>query len=517
MKKIISFISVSTFLLLMQFITACSSSSSDSAGTSPAYATITGSVFAAPVSGATVTIMNAGGTALATAITKTDGTYSVRLLASALSGTLLFESMGGTFVDEATSLTTTAGRLSATVPGGSVSSGGAVHIDTISTIVSKLVASYGKSMDDAKTAVAAACGFVPDPSVAPVLSSGTYTASSGNQRIAGLISEVISGLSSTLGLTPDQQFDLLEVIAEDLSDGKLDGKNGTTALFVNGKDLSTLNLLNTFESALETASRVALSSSYKVVYSYPMGSMGANKGKTKFRLTITDPSGTTPIPGLMLMLMPMMHMPGHAHGAPVDSTIVDNGNGTYDCTIYYLMSTIMKGTAMGYWELQVMISDMMSTESVYFYPNVGMPMGDTVSATMIGTDLLYSDMTMTSAKRNYYLFNDGVISGASSTLNLYIATQDIMMSYPAVSSAGTTTLHDENNAPWTITDVVVKAYSFDWGTEVTATDNTKGHWSMTNLGLSSGGTRTTIHVTLKVNGDIKTSNTLTYVDFAVTP
>ncbi len=50
--------------------------------------------------------------------------------------------------------------------------------------------------------------------------------------------------------------------------------------------------------------------------------------------------------------MPVMHMVGMDHSTPVDS-ITDNGDGTYTCIVYYLMSSVMSGKSKGYWELEV--------------------------------------------------------------------------------------------------------------------------------------------------------------------
>src|SRR5512145_1393406 len=77
-------------------------------------ATIRGSVFAAPVAGAALTVRSAGGTIFAGPVaTAADGTYSVVVPAGALSGDLRLEAAGGGFVDEATGAAATLGRLAA--------------------------------------------------------------------------------------------------------------------------------------------------------------------------------------------------------------------------------------------------------------------------------------------------------------------------------------------------------------------------------------------------------------------
>ena len=196
MKKVFPICFALILLSASLFIASCNSPRSNA---TDGFTTITGSVFAAPVSGADVTVLNADGAVIATAVTSIDGTgsYSISLLNSDLSGTLSFESTGGQFTDEATGLTTTAGRLVAYFPAGSLSSGSSVNIDTISTVVSELVTSHGETFDGAKTAVAAAFGYVADTSIASVISSEVYSGSTGTRRLSGLLSEVISQITYT--------------------------------------------------------------------------------------------------------------------------------------------------------------------------------------------------------------------------------------------------------------------------------------------------------------------------------
>ena len=67
--------------------------------------TISGSVVAAPVSGASVLVKDSAGNTVAGPVTTgSDGGYSVNIPNSSLSGVLIFESTGGTYTDEATSL-----------------------------------------------------------------------------------------------------------------------------------------------------------------------------------------------------------------------------------------------------------------------------------------------------------------------------------------------------------------------------------------------------------------------------
>jgi hypothetical protein len=97
-------------------------------------------------------------------------------------------------------------------------------------------------------------------------------------------------------------------------------------------------------------SKVALTPTYRIEY-LPMGIMDATVGKTMFKIKITDRTTAAPVTGLTISLMPLMYMSTKNHMTPVGS-IVDNSDGTYTCTVYYLMAS---GPGMGVWELKVMI------------------------------------------------------------------------------------------------------------------------------------------------------------------
>jgi hypothetical protein len=152
-----------------------------------------------------------------------------------------------------------------------------------------------------------------------------------------------------------------------------------------------------------------------------------------------------------------------------------------------------------------------------------MGMGSTtVRATLKGQSDMIGSM-MSSSKRTYYLFKDGLASGATSTFNLFIAAQESMMSFPAISTLSTTTLHNESGAPWTVNSVTVLA-STDGSTWTSpAAETATGHWSLSGLtGLVSGQTGT-IYIKLNVNAEDKTTdgNTVSgangYAVFTVTP
>jgi hypothetical protein len=524
--------------LLLLTLASCGGGGGGSAYVPAASTTsVSGSVYAAPVSGATVVVLNSTGTTTIAGPVSTyaDGSYTVQIPASALSSDLIFSSHNGTFTDEATGTVTTAGTLQAYVAAGALSTGSGVYLDPASTIVASLVQLYGKTLNQANTLVSQAFGYVPDSSIAP-----RNQPSSGNdqaQRLAALHAMAYSQLTKDLGFGSAVQFNLLEALADDLADGTLDGMNGANPVSLSTGTLpadienrftcslvslisnTAVNLTGLNEGEIGTLpfAKVASSSNYRVEY-MQMGMMDATQGKTMFKIKLSNLDGS-PAPGKMITLMPKMHMAGGmSHATPLGA-VIDNGDGTYTCTAYYLMAS---GPGMGYWELKVMIG---MNDSVMFYPSVGMAMGDTTRTTLTATssnDTIASGMSM--VKRSYYLFNDG-LSGTTG-FNLFIAAKESMMSYPVVS-LGTVL----SNPTGTITSMSVRA-STDANpdpalkTWIDGTSGTNtGQWSFSGLTNLASGVTGTIYVQLTVNGEQKTldglvsnaSGTNTYAAFVVTP
>ncbi len=517
------------------FLSSCGGGSGGSS--SPATATISGSVYAAPVSGASVVVLNSSGTMTVAGpvSTATDGTYVITLPADALAKDLLFSSSSGTFDDEATGTATAAKKLNAYIAAGGLHDGATVSLDPSSTIIADLAVNNGKTLAQAQGAFSAAFGYVPDTSLEP-RNAPLSVASTTAQRLAALRAMTFSQMTKDLGQGADKQFDLLDAIADDLAD---DGTlNGSSVVSVGSTTLPG-DIQNKFACALVTMltdtvhnltgldptligalpfGQVALTDSYRV--EYIPGMMPAQMGKTSFTIRVRDRNTGNGVTGLMLSLMPLMHMATMGHATPVD-TIIDNGDGTYSCRVYYLMAS---GPGMGYWELKVMIGMGMGGESATFYPAVGMAMGSaTVRASLKGQADLMGSM-MGSEQRTYYLFRDGLTTGATSTFNLFIAAKESMMSYPAISTMVTTTLHDQMNMPWSVTAVNVFASTdgSSW-TSTPAVETSQGHWAIGGLtGLVSGQTGT-IYVKLNVNGEDKTTNgsapsgANAYATFTVTP
>lgn len=500
---------------VLLLFSACGSSSTSDSPTPVATTSISGSVVAAPVSGAAVVVKNADGYVIAGPVnTASDGTYTVNVPTSACNADLRIESSNGTFLDEATGTTTTAGILAAYVSAGSVTTWSSVNIDPSSTIIHNLVTTGSKTFGEALTIFNSAFAFTPDISVAS--RNTPSTGASAAQRLAGLRTSAFSQLTKDLGLTPDKQSDLLAAIEQDLADdGKLNGSTGS----LNGTSIPE-DMQNRFEHALVTmlsdtvhnmtgltadqigslpCGQVILTNTYRV--QYLPGMMAATQGKSSFKIKITKRSDGSPATGLTISLMPMMHMASMGHATPVDAVTEEASTGIYDCTVYYLMAS---GPGIGFWDLKVMISSGMGmgmSETATFYPVVGMAMGtDTVRATLYGADDVVSSMSGTQYNK-YYLFSDGPITAAAPTVDLFITHAEMMnMSYKLVSPGAVL-----SSPTGTVTTMTVQA-SLDNSTWLTATNSATGHWSVSGLtGLVSGQT-TTVYIQLNVNGQDKTTN-----------
>lgn len=499
------------YLSIISF--GCGSSSDSSTSTT----SFSGVVMAGPASGASVTVKSVSGIVVAGPVTTgTDGSYSIAIPNQSLSGDLIFEASGGTFSDEATATTGLAmGTLTSHASAGSLAPGSNVAIDPSTTIIQKLIAG-GKARAAAESVFAAAFGYTPDSSIKPAF-AGMSSASTTPQRLAGLRAAAFSQLTKNLGLSADKQFELINAIAADLADGTLDG-----GMAVSTKTLPA-DLGNRFSQALvdfqlsasnkskltpdkigaPVFNTIALTDTYKV--EYIPGTMPAATGKTTFRIRLTSRAGDSAVSGQAIILKPYMYMATKSHTTPVE-TPVDNGDGTYGCTVYYVMPTAMNGISMGLWELKVAIG----TETATFYPAVGMPMGNDMLTKLSGVN----DSIMGMAgleKRTWFLFNDGLTAGMGGTYSfkLFLATKEtgMTLSFPAVTVGST--LKDQANASWTVGSIAIEV-STDKSTWVTASDLGNGHWSAAGLTGLTAATAGKIYVRLTVgNGgttELKTTD-----------
>jgi len=527
---------VAAVLLFGFMLSACGGSS----GSTNNSTTVSGVVMAGPASGTKVKVKSVlGNYSTTSAPTNSNGAFQVTLPDSVLSGDLIFEASGGTFPDEATAAAgVTLGALSAHVTAGTLAAGANVTIDPASTIIRELVKA-GKTKTAAMTDFAAAFGYTPDGTIKPVF-AGISSAATTAQRLAGLRAAAFSQLAKDLGIIPAKQHELILALAEDLSDGTLDGlKPGGAAVTTTSAILIPTDIANRFSNALMTFQmdaslnkskltpdkigaplfvKKALTSSYLV--EYMPGTMAAATGKTMFKIKLTNRSDGTAASGKTVTLRPYMYMAAKSHSTPMEA-VTDNGDGTYSCTVYYVMSTAMNGISMGVWELKVTVD---GAESTRFFPVVGMPMGSTTLARLNGV----GDSIMGMAgleKRTWFLFNDGLTGmSGNNTFKLFLATKEMnsMLTFPAVRISDT--LLDQNGTPWTVNSIVVEV-STDKTTWTPATDTGNGHWSSAGLSGLTAGSAGKIYVRLTVNGELKTTDGLAlaadgsngYQTFTVTP
>ena len=517
-------------------VTGCGGSDGDDT------TTITGSVFASAVAGASCVAKDTGDATLAGPVTTSaSGTYSIEIPNDRLSEDLIIECHSGIFTDEATGMTNQqAGKLAAFLPGGALSANTHAHLTPDSTILYELVTRHGKTLADARMLFNTAFGYAPDHTTAPTDATHPAGDAGEDELLAGLRAAIYSQLSADLGLTAEQQFDLLTSLAEDLADGTLDGgatiPNTTTALPADIQNRFTLALMN-FRAAKDQSgltndkigtlpfAKMALTDSYKV--EYLPGTMAAMMGKTRFKLRLTDHATEQAVSGETVTLMPLMYMAAHNHSTPLEGCTESATAGEYDCTIFYLMaSSMMDGTSMGYWDLKVMIGGM-TGESTHFYPHVMMAMGDTTRAILKGVNDEIPGMAMegdmaTAEKRSYYLFKSN-LSGMTDnhTFQLFIAAKESMMSYPAVTS---TRILSEGNMDYelAISSMNVEV-STDHNTWISANEDGNGYWTATGITGLTNAEQGEIYVRMSVNGEQKSTDgnvangSNAYATFLITP
>jgi len=104
-------------------LASCGGGGSDGEST----ASISGSIVAAPVNGAQVSVLDANGNIVVPEVTTdADGKYSFSIPVASLAQDLVIKSSGGSFTDEATGNAGVAGSMSAYMPASSMSNGSSV-------------------------------------------------------------------------------------------------------------------------------------------------------------------------------------------------------------------------------------------------------------------------------------------------------------------------------------------------------------------------------------------------------
>ncbi|MBU0485420.1 MAG: FixH family protein [Proteobacteria bacterium] len=484
-------------------LAGCGGSGSSSSVVPETTTSVTGTVTAGAVDGGSLSVLDLTGNVVAGPVQTSQGSYSVDIPDDRLGEDLVMECTGGTFIDEATGEPTSAGTMSAYLAMNTLTLGSEIHLTPGSTVVRGMIRA-GLSQTEAEAAFAGAFGFTPDLAIEPNLQGdGTD-----EQNLAGLRTGAFSRLTADLGYAPADQFDLLAAISEDLADGDLDGEGATImeltgdtanhfagCLIEQGKGMGmAADQLGSLPFAT-----VAETESYQI--EYLAGMMGAMQGKTVFSLKVTDLVTAAPVTGATLNLKATMTMATMSHGTPVDS-VTEMGDGVYQCTVYYLMASMMNGVSAGYWSLQATVND----EAATFYPNVTMAMGDTTRATLKdANDKIAGMMGQPASVRSYYLFKNS-LSGETGNhiLKLFLATRESLMNHPALFTGQVLT--DENGQSWTVTTMNVQL-STDGGNNWTEmVDDGNGSWVGAAISDLVEGESATILVRLLVNGVEKTGN-----------
>lgn len=488
-------------------------SSSDSA---PANATISGTIVAAPVSGADVSVVDGNGNVVVEAV-KTDagGHYTLVVPFGSLDQDLMIKSTGGTFTDEASGEAGIASEMYAYVSADSISNPSSMSVTPGSTIIADLVMNHNKTKTQAEEVFAAAFGYTPDMSVTP--SDATTAPAEGESEestLAGFRAAAFSQLAMDLGLSQNEQFEMFAALAQDLSDDKLDGvdASGPVAIGATGSSLeadiqsrfaaalinfkaneNNLSLLNNAQIGNLPFGKIVFTDSYQIEYKQ-MGMMDPMEGKSVFQIHVTDRDDGSAVTGVAPMLMTMMNMAAHSHSTPMPTpAVVENTDGLYTVTLYYLMpSQMMDGTSMGYWDLKFTVAG----EVAHFYPAVMMVMGDTAMVRLKGVDDKVTNMDGLTVGRTYPIFKQSLMPmGAPGhyQFEVFVAVQESMMSFPAVFDGS---LLNGNTIDATV--------EIDDGTGWrNAIDNGDGIWSLSGMTLTETPEETDeIRVRLTINDTV---------------
>ena len=495
------------FLFVLCLLSACGGSG----GSAPATTSVHGFVFAGPVTGAVLTVKDQTGLTVAGPLTVStaDGSYQIAIPNSALPGPLVFEAAGGSYPDEATGITLVPlGTFSAYAAPGSITSGANMTVDASSSIVQKLVAG-GKTLSAAQSVFSAAFGYVPDCSVAPAFANLSSNAPQ-SSRLAGLRAAFFSQLAKDLSLAPVKQSEMVQALADDLSDGVLDGKKGGTPVMMTSgavipEDIAVRYAASViaFEGCANNKSKLtpdkisappcgnlALTENYRVEYLPASG--GDFTARDSFQFKISHRSDETPATGLAssMVLTQLMVMTSLSSSSIWPNAVVEGSlPGTYLVTLYYSMPTA--GLDM-YWKLSIAIGG----ETAVFYPNLAaLPVGNTISAKLSSS----LDPAGTS-NRSYRIWRDSVSQGVSGyDFTVFLSSADAGKTLPVYAGALWST------PQLALGSVTLQASSdgMTWS-PLTPLGNS-GRYVASGLSWSPGSART-VYLKLQINGNAYTTN-----------
>lgn len=244
-------ISFVAFLCAFALLTSCGGGGGGGGTTgSPAASvqtgTATGTVIDGPISGAIVEVFdftgNVKGVKLGTGTSDSSGNYSITL-SPRPTGPVLVQASGGSYVDDVTGGTVTLGStdiLTEVVPASSIASGVlTAHVNPLNhmaaTLAQRTAGNLGaeNAVTFAKTVLGQQYGIsVTDLASNPPLSASNPAPTSAptlNQRQAGVFMAGLAQRAQALGV---RTIDLIKALADDYSDGVLDGKNGSTPISI---------------------------------------------------------------------------------------------------------------------------------------------------------------------------------------------------------------------------------------------------------------------------------------------
>ena len=517
-----SFLAASILSSASILLSACSGSESDNV----AITEVSGTVFASNVHGASIIASDANGNTIAgPALSDEAGLFTLKIPNQHLDSNLIITASGGQYQDEATGDTASNTLLSAFIEAGFLggSESAQFSLTPSSSIIQRLISEHQLSMSEAKSRFQEAFGYIPDVAIIPVDASLESSTADEDTVLAGLRAAIFSQLTADLALPADAQGNLLSLLADDIADGTFDGMEEDLPLNIETGDGGAVSLglaiQNKFNLAFSNFrkgrdktglsdaavghlpfAKTASSESYLVTY-IP-GMMGAMQGKTKFSLRITDHEGN-PESGLAPSLNPLMFMADRMHSTPyTDVTEDSEESGLYHASVYYLMASSMaNGNSMGYWKLSIELDE--NSESVDFYPQVMMAMGDTARVNLKSQSDMIPGMMGMDEKRTYILFNNGLAEDENGhNFSVFIASKESMMSFPSIAVGNTLNANSDYQLDLDSISVEMTTIPEDPESWISATTDNSGVW--TASGLSNF--ENTVYVRLSINSEQKTDD-----------
>jgi hypothetical protein len=311
-------------------------------------ATLSGAVYAAEVSGSTVSVYLADaqgkptGSALGTATTDSSGNYSIQL-SSVPTGPVVLVASGGTYTSEADGSKQTLGTFSSLLP--SISGGSnTAQINPVTTTIAAATSnllvqgsgSLATALDSATTSVKQLFGLT-QLTGNPTTTASSSNATSGDSWLLAALAGTLEQLRANASLNP---VDLYKALEDDVADGKLDGlKNGQSIVL--GSSTLQSSLFTTQWSGAANAYGTA-HSNYAAATATISGALqtsaqaaGVATGSSGSIATLQTQSGGTQVffaargDGLVKLDMSDPTNPVASKVAAINSAVMKTGTGTF--------------------------------------------------------------------------------------------------------------------------------------------------------------------------------------------